>query len=205
MRAREAGGRAVERKLMLPVTPASTMIGISGIGRIGTGSTSRWNRRAGSSTVPLTLRSARRGGSRPTVLKGGARIDAARSEGLRRPKRTLGWRWRRGCLTRNGPRWCSMSPDPSTPDRSTGRLMFNASDLGGAPRSPIAGTGHSRRSSPSAAPVTPEPATERGFKIERRYFTLDGQHADATAARQNQRFWWSCGSLNPILNSAGSW
>jgi uncharacterized protein YfaS (alpha-2-macroglobulin family) len=40
----------------------------------------------------------------------------------------------------------------------------------------------------SGAPVTPEPAAEKGFRIERLYYTLDGQRADATKARQNQRF-----------------
>jgi uncharacterized protein YfaS (alpha-2-macroglobulin family) len=40
----------------------------------------------------------------------------------------------------------------------------------------------------SGAPLSPEPAAERGFKIERNYFTLDGQPADPTTAKQNQRF-----------------
>jgi uncharacterized protein YfaS (alpha-2-macroglobulin family) len=40
----------------------------------------------------------------------------------------------------------------------------------------------------SGSPLTPEPAAERGFKIERNYFTLDGEPADATNAKQNQRF-----------------
>ena len=40
----------------------------------------------------------------------------------------------------------------------------------------------------AGAPVTPEPATERGFKIERQYFTLDGEPADPSKAKQNQRF-----------------
>ncbi len=40
----------------------------------------------------------------------------------------------------------------------------------------------------SGAPLTPEPAAERGFKIERKYFTLDGEPADPAQARQNQRF-----------------
>jgi uncharacterized protein YfaS (alpha-2-macroglobulin family) len=41
----------------------------------------------------------------------------------------------------------------------------------------------------SGAPVTPEPAAERGFKIERAYYTLDGKPVtDLTKARQNQRF-----------------
>jgi len=40
----------------------------------------------------------------------------------------------------------------------------------------------------SGAPLTPEPATEAGFKIERSYHTLDGAAADPSHARQNQRF-----------------
>ena len=40
----------------------------------------------------------------------------------------------------------------------------------------------------SGSPLTPEPAAERGFKIERSYFTLDGEAADPTKAKQNQRF-----------------
>jgi uncharacterized protein YfaS (alpha-2-macroglobulin family) len=38
------------------------------------------------------------------------------------------------------------------------------------------------------APITPEPATEKGFKIERQYYTIDGQTADPATAKQNQRF-----------------
>ena len=40
----------------------------------------------------------------------------------------------------------------------------------------------------SGAPVTPEPAAERGFKIERLYRTLSGDPADPSQAKQNQRF-----------------
>ncbi len=40
----------------------------------------------------------------------------------------------------------------------------------------------------SGAPLTPEPAAESGFKIERNYFTLDGQPTDPSHAKQNQRF-----------------
>ena len=40
----------------------------------------------------------------------------------------------------------------------------------------------------SGSPLTPEPAAESGFKIERKYYTLDGEPADATKAKQNQRF-----------------
>jgi hypothetical protein len=40
----------------------------------------------------------------------------------------------------------------------------------------------------SGAPITPEPAAERSFKIERTYHTLDGDDADPAKAKQNQRF-----------------
>ncbi|MCJ7527855.1 MAG: alpha-2-macroglobulin family protein, partial [Methyloceanibacter sp.] len=40
----------------------------------------------------------------------------------------------------------------------------------------------------SGAPTTPEPAAEHGFKIERSFHTLDGAEADASTAKQNDRF-----------------
>src|ERR1700756_2060146 len=40
----------------------------------------------------------------------------------------------------------------------------------------------------SGAPLVPEPAAERGFKIERTSYTLDGKPTDPTKAKQNDRF-----------------
>src|SRR6202008_4641662 len=40
----------------------------------------------------------------------------------------------------------------------------------------------------SGAPLVPEPAAERGLKIERTYYPLDGKPADITKAKQNDRF-----------------
>ncbi|MBK5959331.1 alpha-2-macroglobulin [Rhodoplanes elegans] len=40
----------------------------------------------------------------------------------------------------------------------------------------------------SGAPLVPEPAADKGFKIERTYYTLAGEKVDASKARQNQRF-----------------
>jgi hypothetical protein len=40
----------------------------------------------------------------------------------------------------------------------------------------------------SGAPLVPEPAADKGFKIERLYYTLDGKPADPAKAKQNQRF-----------------
>jgi len=39
----------------------------------------------------------------------------------------------------------------------------------------------------SGAPVTPEPAAEKGFKIERLYYTLAGEPTEPTKVKQNQR------------------
>jgi alpha-2-macroglobulin len=40
----------------------------------------------------------------------------------------------------------------------------------------------------SGAPVMPEPAAEKGFRIERLYYSLDGTPAEVAQVRQNQRF-----------------
>jgi uncharacterized protein YfaS (alpha-2-macroglobulin family) len=39
----------------------------------------------------------------------------------------------------------------------------------------------------NGAPVTPEPAAEKGFKIERGTYTLDGDQVDASKVKQNTR------------------
>jgi uncharacterized protein YfaS (alpha-2-macroglobulin family) len=40
----------------------------------------------------------------------------------------------------------------------------------------------------AGAPLVPEPAAEKGFKIERKYYTLAGKAADPSKAKQNERF-----------------
>jgi uncharacterized protein YfaS (alpha-2-macroglobulin family) len=40
----------------------------------------------------------------------------------------------------------------------------------------------------NGAPISPEPAADKGFKLERLYYTLDGKPANPAKARQNQRF-----------------
>ena len=40
----------------------------------------------------------------------------------------------------------------------------------------------------SGAPTSPEPAAEHGFKLERQFFTLGGDAADISKAKQNDRF-----------------
>jgi uncharacterized protein YfaS (alpha-2-macroglobulin family) len=38
------------------------------------------------------------------------------------------------------------------------------------------------------APLTPEPAADKGFSIQRYYYTLDGERADVSKVKQNERF-----------------
>ena len=40
----------------------------------------------------------------------------------------------------------------------------------------------------SGAPTTPEPPAEHGFTLERGFYTLDGEEADVSHAKQNDRF-----------------
>ena len=40
----------------------------------------------------------------------------------------------------------------------------------------------------SGSPLSPEPAADHGFKIERNYYTLGGEPADPSKAKQNDRF-----------------
>jgi uncharacterized protein YfaS (alpha-2-macroglobulin family) len=40
----------------------------------------------------------------------------------------------------------------------------------------------------SGAPTVPEPAADKGFRVERKYYTLAGKPADPAKARQNERF-----------------
>src|ERR1044071_9313345 len=38
------------------------------------------------------------------------------------------------------------------------------------------------------APLTPEPMADKGFSIQRYYYTLDGERADVSKVKQNERF-----------------
>ena len=40
----------------------------------------------------------------------------------------------------------------------------------------------------TGAPIVPEPEIEKGFKIERLYYTLSGEPVDIKTVKQNQRF-----------------
>jgi len=125
---------------------------------------------------------------RTTVLDGVARVETARE--------------RRGATSTQEDAWLVLAARVLDQERRAMTLdvagsthvgplyrTFNASDLGAGTK--IANRGDAPLKavvSVSGAPVTPEPAIESGFKIERRYFTLGGEPVDATKARQNQRF-----------------
>ena len=67
---------------------------------------------------------------------------------------------------------------------------FKPSDLSGGP---VRVTNNGENSvqavvSVVGAPVTPEPAADKGFGIERIYYTLDGERAEIAKVKQNERF-----------------
>ncbi|MBX9709883.1 MAG: alpha-2-macroglobulin family protein [Xanthobacteraceae bacterium] len=67
---------------------------------------------------------------------------------------------------------------------------YKAADIAGKPIK-IVNTGDTPVQaviSVTGAPVVPEPAASNGFKIERSYFTLGGEPADPSKAKQNDRF-----------------
>jgi uncharacterized protein YfaS (alpha-2-macroglobulin family) len=128
------------------------------------------------------------GASRPTVINAVQRIEAAR--GLSSYTSTQEQAWMvlaARALEKDAP---GMSLDVAG-ETHKGPLYrtFRPADLGSNLK--VANTGDAPVQavvSVSGAPVTPEPAAERGFKIERLYYTLDGKPANPSKARQNQRF-----------------
>jgi alpha-2-macroglobulin len=126
---------------------------------------------------------------RPAILKAVERIEAARAltpytstqenawmvlaaRALARD--TAGMALDVGGETRRGPLYRS----------------FRASDLAGGPVR-ITNNGENAVQavvSVIGAPVTPEPAADKGFSIERLYYTLDGERAEIGKVKQNERF-----------------
>ena len=105
-----------------------------------------------------------------------------------RRRRTPGWCWRRA----PSPRMPAASRSTSRAKRTRARSIapFRLSELAQQPLK-VTNTGRGDVQavvSVSGAPTTPEPAAEKGFKIERLYYTLDGEAADPAKAKQNQRF-----------------
>jgi uncharacterized protein YfaS (alpha-2-macroglobulin family) len=128
------------------------------------------------------------GASKPTVINAVQRVEAARGLSAYTSTQEQAWMVLAArALEKDAP---GMSLDVAG-DSHKGPLYrtFRPADLGSNLK--IANTGDAPVQavvSVSGAPVTPEPAAERGFKIERLYYTLDGKPANPAKVRQNQRF-----------------
>ena len=127
-------------------------------------------------------------GPRPTIVNAVQRIEAARSLTPYTSTQENAWmvlaaralaRDATGMLINVG----------GEPKRGPLYRTFRQRDLGAAPLR-VTNSGDAAVQavvSVTGAPVTPEPAAEKGFKIERSYHTLEGEPADPSKAKQNQR------------------
>ena len=128
------------------------------------------------------------GGSRPTIASAVQRVEQVRSAAAYTSTQEQAWLVLAArSLSKDS---ATMSIDANGEPRK-GPLYRNlkAAELSQAFK--VTNTGETPVQavvSVTGAPVTPEPAAERGFKIERLYYTLDGQPADPSRAKQNQRF-----------------
>jgi uncharacterized protein YfaS (alpha-2-macroglobulin family) len=128
------------------------------------------------------------GAPRPTIVSAVQRIEVAR--GLSPYTSTQEQAWMvlaARALEKDAP---GMSLDVAG-EAHKGPLYrtFRPADLGGNLK--VGNTGDTPLQavvSVTGAPVTPEPAAERGFRIERLYYTLDGKPANPAKVKQNQRF-----------------
>jgi uncharacterized protein YfaS (alpha-2-macroglobulin family) len=128
------------------------------------------------------------GGSRPAVMSAVQRVEQVRSLTPYTSTQEQAWLVLAArALSKDA---AAMSIDANGETRK-GPLYRNvkAEELGNAFRVTNTGDGTVQAVvSVTGAPVTPEPAAERGFKIERLYYTLDGDPADPSKAKQNDRF-----------------
>jgi alpha-2-macroglobulin len=127
------------------------------------------------------------GAPRSTMVRGVERIEAARNIG--RPTSTQEDAWlilAARALLKEG----ALVAVSVAGQRQQGAFYrsFGASDLRTGLTLTNSGEGRVQAVvAVSGAPVVAEPATERGFKIERLYYSLDGEPADPARTRQNQR------------------
>ena len=129
----------------------------------------------------------RRAARRPSPARSSASRPRAGSRPTPRRRRMRGWCWRRARSPRTPPACRSTSPARSGRARSTGASCRASCSS----RCAIANAGEAPLQAVvtvNGAPLAPEPAADRGFKIERLYFTLDGKPADPSKAKQNDRF-----------------
>jgi uncharacterized protein YfaS (alpha-2-macroglobulin family) len=137
----------------------------------------------------LVTLAAEGGGPRPTLLNAVARVESARALTPYTSTQENAWMVLAArALAKEG---VKVSLDVAGEARQ-GPLYrnFQPADLAGGPVK-ITNTGDATLQAVvtvTGAPITPEPAAERGFKIERSYHSLDGEAVDVAKVRQNQRF-----------------
>ncbi len=141
-------------------------------------------------TAPRWSRSRRKAARRapPSPARSSASRPRAASRPTPRRRRMRGWCWPPARWPRTRPDVALDVAGETTSGRAQPALRCRASCSSrcGSPtpaRAPLQAV-----VTVNGAPLVPEPAAERGFKIERLYFTLDGKPADPAKARQNDRF-----------------
>ncbi|MEA2983196.1 MAG: alpha-2-macroglobulin, partial [Alphaproteobacteria bacterium] len=128
------------------------------------------------------------GGSRPTIVNAVAKIEEARARAPYTSTQENAWLVMAARAMAKDAGGVSLNV---AGDTVKGALYRNvkASELAQPLKVTNLGEGALQAVvSVSGAPVTPEPAASSGFKIERLYYTLDGEEADPAKAKQNQRF-----------------
>jgi uncharacterized protein YfaS (alpha-2-macroglobulin family) len=137
----------------------------------------------------LVSLAAEGGASAPTIIAAMQRVEAARALTPLTSTQENAWLVLAARAVAKESRQVSLEIDGQRHAGPFYRSM-PASQLSAAPIkvTNTGGTGLQAVVSVSGAPLKPEPATDRGFKIERQYYTLDGTPADPAKTKQNQRF-----------------
>jgi len=129
------------------------------------------------------------GGPRPIIINAVARVETAR--GLTPYTSTQENAWMVLAARALGKEGVHVAVSVGgQPQQTPLYRNFRPADMAGAPVT-VTNTGDADLQaviSVTGAPVTPEPAAEKGFKIERTYYTLEGEKTDIAKVKQNQRF-----------------
>ncbi|MCC7346387.1 MAG: alpha-2-macroglobulin family protein, partial [Variibacter sp.] len=138
-------------------------------------------------SAALVTLAAEGGGPRPVIMQAVQRIEAARTltpytstqeqAWMVLAARALGRETKASLSIAGEPRQGSYYRRVRAEDLTTPLRIGNTGDI------PVQAV-----ISVSGAPVTPEPPADRGFKIERSYYTLGGEAVDVAKVKQNQRF-----------------
>jgi uncharacterized protein YfaS (alpha-2-macroglobulin family) len=135
----------------------------------------------------LTL-AAETGGPRPAIAAAVQRLEQARAQTVHTSTQEQAWMVLAARALAKDAANVTLEAG-GQPHKGAYFRSFRAAQLAQPFRATNTGSGPLQAVlSVTGAPRTPEPAAERGFKIERLYYTLDGNPADPSKAKQNQRF-----------------